>query len=491
MKLSNKPSGTFTTRVWLGRLGVVCALSATTILAGCATLPADVQARCERGYVFYLDGAGGGGPLINQSAGIREGLRSAGYPGWGEMYSWETGLTLAVDQTASNEYKRAKATELAQKIVTFHREHPQAPITLVAFSAGTVIAVYTLEALPNSPIVENAVLLAGSMSADYDLTRALAHVRQNVYIFTSDRDVVLTVLLPILGPADRGADTNSVLGTTGPIIPANPSAETASQYAKVIEVRWNPSFRNFGHGGDHLNTVNASFIRAFIAPLVFVAPASVAGPCPPLGKVRNPDYQAWAPFAPGSWAVLEGTCTRDGHTEPCRVKSTLVSKTPDSAVIEHELTINNERPAEIPFRQRSIVIANVDPHEHPMTHSDATVRRIGQVDAPIQGKPTKCYVTRIGVKGTFDFWGDNICAETYTASVVPGLLARLDLSTTLDGKQYEFALRATGYFVASRPVQATTEIWTVEPIEPRTRANEQQSAGRRSSAPFASIGTVR
>jgi hypothetical protein len=474
-------------RVRLGRLGVVCALSAATILAGCAALPDDVQARCDRGYVFYLDGAGGGGALIHQSSGIREGLRSAGYPGWGEMYSWETGLSLVVDQTASNEYKRAKATELAQKIVTFHRDHPQAPITLVAFSAGTVIAVYTLEALPNRPIVENAVLLAGSMSADYDLTSALARVRQNVYVFTSDRDVVLTVLLPILGPADRGADTNSVLGTTGPVIPANPSPETASQYTKVIEVRWNPSFRDFGHGGDHLNTVNASFIRAFIAPLVFVAPASVAGPCPPLGKVRSPDYQAWAPFAPGSWAVLEGTCTRDGHTEPCRVKSTLVSKTSDSAVIEHELTINNERPAEIPFRPRSIVIANIDSHEHPITHSDATVRRIGQVDALIQGKSTKCCITRIGVKSEFDFWGENICAETYTASVVPGLLARVDLSTTLDGKQYEFALRATDYSVASRPIHAATEVGAVKPLEPRIRAAEPQSAGRSCSAPFAPI----
>ena len=58
------------------------------------------------------------------------------------------------------------------------------------------------------------------------------------------------------------------------------------------------------------------------------------------------------------------------------------------------------------------------------------------------------------MSGEFDFWGDNICAEAYTASSVPGYLARLDLSTTLDGKRCEFALRMTEFFVASRAIQA-------------------------------------
>jgi pimeloyl-ACP methyl ester carboxylesterase len=424
------------------------ALGVMAILVGCAAIPADIQYRCQRGYVYYLDGAGGGSPLINWSSGIRDGLRNAGYPGWGEMFSWETGLGVAPDQVASNEYKRAKATELAQKIMTFHQGHPDTPITLIGLSAGTVVAAYTLEALPNSAIVDNVVLLSGSLSADYDLTTALARARQNVYIFTSDRDVILSVLLPITGPADRGADTNNVIGAFGAIMPPNPSPETASQYAKVIEVRWNPSFRGFENRGNHLDTVNEPFVRAFVAPLVFSAPTGQAGTFPPVGKVRNPDYQCWAPFAPGSWAVLEGTCTHDGHVEACRVKTTLISKTADSAVVEHDLTINGERRADIPFRQRSILLADIDPQDHPITHPNATVSRIGQVEVPVQGKPTKCDVTRISVPGEFDFWGDNIRAEIYTASVVPGYLAQIELSTAVDGKQYEFALRMTTCSVA-------------------------------------------
>ena len=429
MRRCNESSGTLTIREWTARLSVAFALGATAILPGCAAIPADVQARCQRGYVYYLDGAGGGSPLINWSSGIRDGLRNAGYPGWGEMFSWETGLGVAPDQIASNEYKRAKATELAREITEFHQDHPDTPITLVGLSAGTVVAVFTLESLPDSPIIENVVLLSGSLSADYDLTTALARVRHNVYIFTSDRDAILSVLLPITGPADRSADTNSVIGASGAIMPLAPSPETASQYGKVVEVRWNPSFRSFGNRGEHLDTVNELFVREFVAPLVFAAPTSRAGASPPPGRVRNPDYQCWAPFAPGSWAVLEGTCTHDGHADACHIKTTLISKTVESAVVEHDLTINGERPAEIPCRQRSILLANIDPQDHPITHPRAKVDRIGQVEMSILGKSTRCDVTRIAAPSEFDFWGGDIQAETCT-SRYPGTVLEVHVSAS-------------------------------------------------------------
>lgn len=439
----------------LRRTTAAFALAVMTAAVGCASIPADFQQRRERGYVYYLDGAGGGSRLINWSSGIRDGLRNAGYPGWGEMFSWQTGWGVALDQVASNEYKRGKAAELAQKIVAFRQGHPNTPITLVGHSAGTVVAVYTLEALPESPVVENVVLLSGSLSADYDLTDALTRVRQNMYIFTSDRDVILTVLLPISGPADRGADTNKVIGVSGAMLPTGPLPETKSQYAKVVEVRWNPSFRSFGNRGDHMDVLGEGFVRALVAPLVFAFPASQAGTSPPPGKVRNPDYQCWAPFSPGSWVVLEGTCMRDGRSDACRIKTTLISRTIDSAVVEHELTINGERPVEIPFRQRSIVMADIDPQDHPLTHPHAKVVRVGQLEMPIPEKSTKCDVTQITVPGEFDFWGGDIQAEACTSSAVPGYLVRLDLRTLLDGKRYEFALRVTSFFVALSPVHVS------------------------------------
>lgn len=437
-------------RDWLGCIGGVFMVTSMTILVGCVALPADIQDRSQRGYVYYLDGAGGGGELSNWSSGIREGLRKAGYPGWGEMFSWQTGLGVAFDQVASDTYKRGKAAELAGRIVRFRQDHPDAPITLIGFSAGSAVAVYTLESLPTSLMVENVILLSGSLSADYDLTRALAHVRQWMYIFTSDRDVILTVLVPISGPADRRAGTRSVIGVSGAVMPANPGLETERQYAKVVEVRWNPSFRGVADRGGHTDTVNEMFVRTFVAPLVFVAPTAQAEVAPAPGRVRNPDYQHWAPFAPGSWALLEGTCTSHGRTDTCRLKTTLISKTAASAVIEHDLTINGRRPAEIPFRQRSILMADIDPQDHPITHPNARALRVGQVEMSVHGKLIRCDITRISVPGTFDLWGDDIRADAQTTSIVPGYLAGLKLSTTFDGSDYEFALVMVEFWIAEK-----------------------------------------
>lgn len=94
-------------------------------------------------------------------------------------------------------------------------------------------------------------------------------------------------------------------------------------------------------------------------------------------------------------------------------------------------------------------MADIDPQDHPITYPHAEVTRIGQVVMPVQGKPTKCDITRIAVSGEFDFWGDNIRAEICTASSVPGYLVRLDLRTTLDSKQYEFAFRMTNCSAAN------------------------------------------
>src|SRR6185295_1732301 len=128
--------------------------------------------------------------------GVRKGLVDAGYNGAGEIFRWNTGLVVIADQTASNEYKRKKADELANAIQEYKRAQPQAPVTLMGLSAGTAIVAYALEELPANVSVETVIMLSGSLSSEHDLTSALAHVRGKMYIFTSERDEVLNVLVP-------------------------------------------------------------------------------------------------------------------------------------------------------------------------------------------------------------------------------------------------------------------------------------------------------
>ena len=60
-------------------------------------------------YIFYCDGAGGGGFITNWSRGVCDGMIRAGYSGMGEVFRWHTGLGVAADQASSVRYKRGKA----------------------------------------------------------------------------------------------------------------------------------------------------------------------------------------------------------------------------------------------------------------------------------------------------------------------------------------------------------------------------------------------
>ncbi len=186
-----------------GRTPVLAGLAMLCITAGCSQTMPDREIRMTRSYLYYLDGAGGGRPLSNWSGGVRQGLLDAGYNGAGEMFSWNTGLGVVADQDASVEYKRQKAAELAQQIQQYTREHPGAPVTLMGLSAGTAVAVFTLETLPVNCPVNNVVLLGASISATHDLTQALQRVSNRMYVFTSEKDAVLAFLVPSAGTADR------------------------------------------------------------------------------------------------------------------------------------------------------------------------------------------------------------------------------------------------------------------------------------------------
>lgn len=253
------------------RHSVQAAVAVTVMSAGCGSpfqpLP-DRATRMTHGYTYYLDGAGGGQPLRNWAGGVRQGLLDAGYNGAGEVFTWETGAGVAADQGSSVEYKRGKARELAGRIQTYAREYPGRPIHLIGLSAGTAVAVFTLESLPESCSVDNVILLGSSMSSDHDLTAALRRVRGHLYVFTSDNDAVLRFLVPSAGSADRVDAGERLAGLRGFMMPARATPETRQLYAKVKRVPWTREFERDGNYGGHTDAVNAAFVRDHIAPLL-------------------------------------------------------------------------------------------------------------------------------------------------------------------------------------------------------------------------------
>jgi pimeloyl-ACP methyl ester carboxylesterase len=262
-----------------GRARTICARAAVlpcAVLlvagAGCAgpqaagTGSLQIAGNPQYGAVYYLDGAGGGG-ISNWEGGLKRGLIDAGYKGQLSMFPWETGLGVVVDQDSAVKYKRQKAGEVAAEMVRFHQANSAAKIHLIGLSAGTAVAVFALEALPPGVKVENVILFGASISNDYDLTKALGHVRTHLYNFTSEQDAVLGFLVPMSGTADR-TDAPAA-GRDGFVMPPGAGAQTRALYlTRVARIAWQAKFEKDGDFGGHTDGVNAPFVRDYVAPLI-------------------------------------------------------------------------------------------------------------------------------------------------------------------------------------------------------------------------------
>jgi len=244
------------------------------ISAACASKPTglpkplpDHSERMKHGYLYYLDGAGGGTAKKNWAGGVREGFIQAGYPGAGEMFSWETGKGLTADQKASVKYKRGKAQGLASRIEQHIKDYPGTPVGLLGFSAGTAEVIFALEVLPEITKVDTVVLLGASISHDYDLTEMLKRVKGKMYIYTSTHDRMVGFFMKFTGSADRkyhneGADIH------GFVLPKGANAETRKLYAdKIVTIKWTKEFEKDGNHGHHFDNIKMEFIRDHVAPL--------------------------------------------------------------------------------------------------------------------------------------------------------------------------------------------------------------------------------
>lgn len=235
---------------------------------GMPTHMVDRAARMKRGYIYYLDGAGGGTARKNFAGGIKDGLLAAEYTGAGEMFSWETDKGLLKDQKASVAYKRSKARELATEIEKHMAEYPGNPVSILAWSAGCAQAVFALEELPETSPIERVVLLGASISGDYDLTEALKRIRDQVYIFTSTKDEMIGFMMKFTGTADRKFHDPGA-GIHGFILPEDANEETRRLYAeKITTIPWTKEFKKSGDKGRHYDNVRMEFIRDRVAPIL-------------------------------------------------------------------------------------------------------------------------------------------------------------------------------------------------------------------------------
>lgn len=230
----------------------------------------------EAGITYYI---GGAGPIGNVgSFDVPAGLRDAGYPGCVEVFTWQS-WTHAGDQInlARN---REKAAELADRIRRYRRDHPTQPINIIALSAGTGIATFALEYLPEDIGIDRVFFLACSLSSRYDLTRALKRIRQRLYVLYSPHDRVLNTLVWYTGTIDRSTAKEGIAGLEGFYIPAVPRMDTLAQYQKVQNVPYRLEFTEVAYEGGHTDVTSRAFVRRYLAPALLGRDGRLLGPHP-------------------------------------------------------------------------------------------------------------------------------------------------------------------------------------------------------------------
>ena len=150
-------------------------------------------------------------------------------------------------------------------IADYCRRHPGSPVFLIGHSGGTAIAAWAAEALPNNIEVDGIIMLASSLSPEYDLDRALCRVRQGIVSFYSGYDgVVLGFGTTLFGTMDR-RNTESAGKVGFGRVASRRYGQTAP---RLFQVPWSQRMAGTGYIGCHFSVCAGNFITTHVAPLL-------------------------------------------------------------------------------------------------------------------------------------------------------------------------------------------------------------------------------
>jgi hypothetical protein len=244
--------------------GYVSLLTLLITLAGCQgpAAPPTLSEQLSPGstYLLHLPGISGDTPFDREWI---KALRAGGAADRVELYDW-TCADPGLDALHAISRNRIEAAKVARILAARRASNPTGKLILTSESGGTAVAVWALEMLPKGTMVDDAVLIAPAVSPRYDLSAALSHVRGKLYSFSSPGDwFVLGLGTQIFGTMD-GKNVQAA-GYVGFHRPCRPDQR---QYAKLVEMRYDPGWAKYGDFGIHTGGMSVVFAREFIAPLL-------------------------------------------------------------------------------------------------------------------------------------------------------------------------------------------------------------------------------
>ena len=230
-------------------------LVSACLMGGCLPTGFMSPKELEQGLVIILPGIDG--PGLN-SAGVTDGLKKGGVKMAVMTHAWGwpiPGVGMVLNQIDSTG-ARAAGSRIAQMIVDYRRERAGKPVYVIGHSGGGAVAVFTAEAMPSGQKIDGVILLSASISAGYDLSKAVRGVSGGIMNYYSYQDTILPATAGLSVTVD-GVHGDSA-GLTG----------FRRSTGRLYQTAWTGSMQRYGNYGGHMDGCNSSFVAHYIAPWV-------------------------------------------------------------------------------------------------------------------------------------------------------------------------------------------------------------------------------
>jgi pimeloyl-ACP methyl ester carboxylesterase len=237
---------------------------------GCSQLRPPTEEEMDRGYVLFLPGVETTGVHLN---GMIAGLRDGGEDRAIDVDMWGVrpfGVIANLDHYEAN---CKEAARLAGKVADYRRAHPDAPVTIIGYSAGGGMALFTAERLPEDVELDRIVLIAAAISPRYNLSKSIARCRRGIVNIYSEMDwAIVGFGTEVFGTMDRKNTVSA--GYTG----FENGNGVLSTRPGLTQIGWVPAWRKLGHGGDHGGYLARAWARTILAPQVRVETIAASQP---------------------------------------------------------------------------------------------------------------------------------------------------------------------------------------------------------------------
>jgi pimeloyl-ACP methyl ester carboxylesterase len=236
-------------------------LSGCATTGSCAGRPAPPVS--VHGIIFAADGAG---DFRACSRSLRKAVETAHLPLAVEAVSWSHGFGRVLSDQMGHGHARLAGQQLAERISELRYQNPRTEIFLVGHSAGSAVVLSAAQLLPPDS-VSRIILLAPSVSAEYDLRPALRCARGGMDVFYSKWDWwYLGFAVTLVGDAD-GTWLQPAAGRVGFQPRPDPDPD-ASLYARLRQYPWDAKQAWSGNLGGHYGAYQQDFLKAYVLPLL-------------------------------------------------------------------------------------------------------------------------------------------------------------------------------------------------------------------------------